>query len=895
MTFQASLSADVRLPGRTDPSDTPYLFSAFPFPPGHFRVHAIRGREALSKPYSFQITVTSRALVGEDLERLALGQRAVLVLRVGGPARVIPGVVAAVRSQGVRPHHDAAQYTFRLVPAIALLRHQRGSRIFQNQRVDQVVDHVLRGASMSTRWELTREYPVRAYITQYEESDLAFVSRLLAEAGIFYRFAAPAASVEAFVHTAVAALAAPAPAADVAAFVQAAAVGIVYPEETIVFGDDASTYPAIASDGLHGAVEGAAAALDLPTQASLGPVTVGLGAPPLVYLSTLGLVTERANKVTAFEGVRRVRSDVAEYREYDPERPNATLVSRDEDEEPASGVLDQAAAALRRLVSRRALETYEHDGHFLFPDWKDVDEVARRIRRQTSRKRMSAEGQSLCAALAPGHRFRLEEHPIGAFNREHVVTSVEHRGSVASEEETYANAFTCVPAGVTYVPRRPRRRTVQALITATVVGPAGEDVHVDALGRVKVLFHWDRRRTKDDTASCWIRAVQPWAGAGFGHQFFPRVGMEVAVAFEGGDPDKPVVIGALYHATQPPPFLLPASKTQSGIRTQSIPGGRGYNEISFEDAAGKERIHIHAQADLDEVVRRDHAMTVHADERLRVMGSRQDTVVKNAATEVLGDREDIVRGDASLQHLGARRDVVQKGLDQRVGVVRAIRVDGRDDLEVRGAAEQRYLGDLTTRVTGHHTVIVGKHDAKRAMTLRVEGVASISADDGMELTAGGGITLRCGSSSIRIGEDGIELHGPVVRVAGEKGSVEASKEGITISSDGAYAHFGDRVLVRTEKARLAMGVEVKVDGERILLNSPEHATEAPPAERAPPTEIALVDGEGRPLGQQRFLILLEDGSQRMGVTDKDGRARIDLPAGVKAKIRFPELTELSHA
>jgi type VI secretion system secreted protein VgrG len=261
---------------------------------------------------------------------------------------------------------------------------------------------------------------------------------------------------------------------------------------------------------------------------------------------------------------------------------------------------------------------------------------------------------------------------------------------------------------------------------------------------------------------------------------------------------------------------------------------------------------------------------------------------------VLGDREEITHGNASRRHLGARLDVVQKGLEQRVGVVRAIRVEGRDDLEVRGAAEQRYLGDLTTRVTGHHTVIVGKHDAKRSMTLRVEGVATVSADDALELTAGGGITLRCGNTSIRIGEDGIELNGPVVRVAGEKGSVEASREGIKISSEGAYAHLGDKLLVRTEKARLAMGTEVKVDGEKILLNSPEQATEEPPAEPEPPTEIAIVDGQGRPLGQQRFVVLLEDGSQRTGVTDRDGKARIQLPAGVKAKIRFPELTELAY-
>ena len=70
--------------------------------------------------------------------------------------------------------------------------------------------------------------------------------------------------------------------------------------------------------------------------------------------------------------------------------------------------------------------------------------------------------------------------------------------------------------------------------------------------------------------------------------------------FVGGDPDKPMIIGALYNATDPSPFQLPNEKTRSGFRTRSSPGGLGFNERSFEDARSDEQIFLHAQKNLDE-------------------------------------------------------------------------------------------------------------------------------------------------------------------------------------------------------------------------------------------------------------------------------------------------------
>ena len=70
---------------------------------------------------------------------------------------------------------------------------------------------------------------------------------------------------------------------------------------------------------------------------------------------------------------------------------------------------------------------------------------------------------------------------------------------------------------------------VLASQTAVVTGDGDEEIHVDAHGRIKVQFHWDRKGRHDGQSSCWIRVAQNWAGGGWGFMFIPRVGMEVVV------------------------------------------------------------------------------------------------------------------------------------------------------------------------------------------------------------------------------------------------------------------------------------------------------------------------------------------------------------------------------
>src|SRR5690606_19218817 len=133
------------------------------------------------------------------------------------------------------------------------------------------------------------------------------------------------------------------------------------------------------------------------------------------------------------------------------------------------------------------------------------------------------------------------------------------------------------------------------------------DIHTDQHGRIKVRFNWDR--APDSFAgdhTCWLRVSQSWAGnTAPGFLFIPRVGMEVVVAFVDGDPDRPLVTGCVYNGENPTPGMLPIEATKSMIRTRTVPHGMGYNELSFEDAMGRERVHLRAERDLDELVLRD--------------------------------------------------------------------------------------------------------------------------------------------------------------------------------------------------------------------------------------------------------------------------------------------------
>jgi type VI secretion system secreted protein VgrG len=257
---------------------------------------------------------------------------------------------------------------------------------------------------------------------------------------------------------------------------------------------------------------------------------------------------------------------------------------------------------------------------------------------------------SLCRGFTPGFNFKLNGHFDRGVNAKYVLTSIEHVAVqspwyIAEEadkqsDEPYRNTFTAIPDDVPFRPaRKTRKPVVPGTQTAIVVGPSGEEIWTDEFSRIKVQFHWDRKGNKDDKSSCWIRVSQPWAGQGWGSVSVPRIGQEVVVDFLEGDPDQPIVMGKVYNQELMPPYPLPKQGMVSGLKSNSTPGGGGYNEMSMDDTKGKEKITIHAQYDMGTTVEHDDSQTVHNNRTIGVDGTHTETIKKDTTITVTEGKE----------------------------------------------------------------------------------------------------------------------------------------------------------------------------------------------------------------------------------------------------------------
>ena len=208
----------------------------------------------------------------------------------------------------------------------------------------------------------------------------------------------------------------------------------------------------------------------------------------------------------------------------------------------------------------------------------------------------------------------------------------------------YSNAVVLMAGDRPWRPAAPRPRPpMLGVHSAIVTGPAGEEIHCDEYGRVKVHFLWDRAGKKDDTSSCWVRVAQGFAGKWGGSWQLPRIGDEVLVAFVDGDPDRPVAIGSVYNAEQKPIYTLPANKTQSGIRTKSSKNGgaANFNELRFEDKKGAEEIHVQAERDMTLLIKRNRSENVWVNRTETVGGKHTETVTEDRTATITKGHESL--------------------------------------------------------------------------------------------------------------------------------------------------------------------------------------------------------------------------------------------------------------
>ena len=311
--------------------------------------------------------------------------------------------------------------------------------------------------------------------------------------------------------------------------------------------------------------------------------------------------------------------------------------------------LDLAAdtPSIDRVPENTAYELYEYPARALT---REAGEWATRLRIQATETGFDRiEGRSSVRTLAAGSRFTPYEvaHPTHVYPAQ-VITQLLHRAEDPTYESGagtphYENAFTTLPADRPATPHRaiPRPR-IDGLQIALIAGPPGEEIHTDAFGRIKLQFPWDRRARGDGTDTGWVRVTQSWGGTNWGQQIIPRVGMEALVAYQEGDPDRPIVVGIAPNPNNPVPYELPAHKTKLVVRSNTYKG-RGYNEISMEDVAGAENLFTHAQKDMTTKVLNDATARVDANQ-VGSVGANHSFEVGNNQNQAIGGSRSLTVG-----------------------------------------------------------------------------------------------------------------------------------------------------------------------------------------------------------------------------------------------------------
>lgn len=385
-------------------------------------------------------------------------------------------------------------------------------------------------------------------------------------------------------------------------------------------------------------------------------------------------VTEAADSITHWSAERELQSSKISVQTFDYRQPGNRL--------PVS------MKSINQQGDGPAYEIYDFMGQYTHGTYDDGEVLVRNRIEALELRGKEFMGLSNCRAMRPGYSFELTqhyEHDEGApDNRQFLLMSVEHGGSnnyLSGDQAGYANKFYCVRKKIKF---RPQLVTLTPVITgpqtAIIVGPPGEEIYTDELGRVKVQFHWDRYGDFNDKSSCWVRVAQSGASGGFGSILIPRVGDEVVVVFLDGNPDRPLIMGSLYNSQNTPPWSLPANKTQSGFLTRSMKGkGSNANFFRFEDKAGAEQVIVHAERNMDTEIEADETLKVGGNRQINVSGKHSETIkhetsiaVEEGAYYVTVDRSEVkIKAATSITlEVGASKLVMhQDGTINLTGIV----------------------------------------------------------------------------------------------------------------------------------------------------------------------------------------------------------------------------------
>ena len=542
-----------------------------------------------------------------------------------------------------------------------------------------------------------------------------------------------------------------------------------------------------------------------------------------------------------------VRSGDYVHTDYDFKKPATDLVTKSD--APKSHKLAKG-------------ELYHYPGTYI--EVGDGEPLAAVRLEEAQAPHIRVEAKSNVRGLWSGVSFTLEEFEREAENRKYLVLRSEYemwddqyRSGPQRTGEGFGVRLILQPYSLAF---RPERRTPKPLMsgpqTAVVVGPSGEEIFTDEYSRVKVQFHWDRLGGKDENSSCYVRVSSVWAGSGWGFIQIPRIGQEVIVDFLEGDPDQPIITGRVYNASQMPPYGLPANATQSGWKSNSSPGGGGWNEMRFEDKKGSEEVYFQAEKDHNELVKNNETRTIGNDfaedvghdakqdighdrtetvgnDKAVTVGHDQTTSIGNNDTESVGVNRVLSVGSNETISIGSNSsETIGANHTQTVAIAQTVTVGGAR-VDSVGASETRTVGAARVVTVGDtETHTVGSDDS---WTIGSNRTVTVGADESMTVggnqseTVSGDVALKIGkgratdiaeAEMVNVGKDmGVKVGKKFVLDVTDEITLKCGDAQVTLKKDGTITIKGKDInLTASGKINAKASGNVTLKGSKINQN-----------------------------------------------------------------------------
>lgn len=313
-----------------------------------------------------------------------------------------------------------------------------------------------------------------------------------------------------------------------------------------------------------------------------------------------------------YDGVKQFCRDVS----YIPIR-DVTVASYDWENPPVKNVFGNTG------MTNSTLKNYIYPGHF--KKRADGDAKARRYSENLKNQAVRYFGQSTMRVFAAGHRFHLNAPMLPDL---HGKPFLIQQLSIEATNDSYTNEFIALSAKEPYIHRDEtvQKPVIEGIQTAMVVGPGGDGkIQADKRGCVKVRFHWDHHSPEGAAhTSAFVRVSQSAAGSQRGFLFTPRVGEEVTVMFENGNPDRPIITGAVYSNNRQPP-TSPDSYPFSGIIKSG--DGSDANRITLNDKPGSEKLEVQAENDLN--IKVGGNLNVKVEDDIFIQADSVNIIVRN--------------------------------------------------------------------------------------------------------------------------------------------------------------------------------------------------------------------------------------------------------------------------